>query len=128
MSSQTSALQEPDWNSAPESGRRETQLYSLRRLYQLCDKPPVIVEVGTSRDERPEACNGDGWSTRIWGWYAAQERATSSEQRGRAHTVDIDPEAIEACKRITAEQAGAIEYVVCDSIEFLQNWNTEERG
>ncbi len=74
---------EMDWNSAPEFGRRDTLLYALRRCNQVLDKPAVIVEIGTSRDERPEACDGDGWSTRAWGWYA--------QQTGVRHTPSILP-------------------------------------
>jgi hypothetical protein len=125
----------PDWNSAPEFGRRESILTTLRTAYRMLDKPPLIVEIGTSRNESPAACGSDGWSTRAWGWYAtlgvwrSASGVTGEGDDGAAITcghvitVDIDPNAIEACKRITAEWADVIEYVVSDSLEFFRNYN-----
>jgi hypothetical protein len=52
----------------------------------------------------------------------------ASLTRGRVITVDIDPNAIEACRRITAEWAAVIEYVVSDSLEFFRSFNLAEHG
>jgi len=76
----------PYSQSAPQSGRSSTILSALHLLSRLGTTKLVIVEIGTARDERPEACNGDGWSTCAWGWYAGQTG-------GSVCTVDIDPEA-----------------------------------
>ncbi len=108
-------------NAAPAFGRRETILHTVRRSYQIAEKPPVIVEIGTSRDEQPEACNGDGWSTRAWGWYAQQTG-------GKAYTIDIAPEAIEASKRISSEFRDSINYLADDSLEYLRNWDAVKNG
>ncbi|HLK59011.1 MAG TPA: glycosyltransferase, partial [Chthonomonadaceae bacterium] len=121
MPSKTTSRSVPDWDQAPQFGRRDTLLPALRRLHQLCEEPSCIVEIGSARDERPEACLGDGWSTRAWGWFALQTG-------GRAYTVDIEPEAIAACKRLTAEFAEAITYTTSDSLEFLRTWSLAERG
>ena len=52
---------------------------ALRMLQSLQIEKPCIVEIGTIRDNRETALDGDGWSTVAWGWYA-------SETGGRAVT------------------------------------------
>ena len=111
----------PDWNQSPDFGRRDTLLRTLQRLNQLYSGPVCIVETGTARDERPQARTGDGWSTIAWGWYA-------SEVGGRVVTIDINPEAIAACRRLTAPYAEAIDYIETDSLAFLQQWQQQVHG
>ncbi|MEI7742750.1 MAG: hypothetical protein WCK58_03240 [Chloroflexota bacterium] len=105
----------PDWPNAPSFGRRETLIRALRRLRELTPGPTNIVETGTARNGDWSGCSGDGWSTVAFGWYA-------SETGGRAWTVDIEPGAIETCRRITAAYASSLEYVVSDSVAFLRGW------
>src|SRR5579862_4150970 len=109
------------WDQAPMFGRKTTLLKSLRRLHGLHPASVCIVETGTLRDDRPQACNGDGWSTLAFGWYAAQTG-------GQAYTVDISVDAIAVCKRLTAEVASHLDYVCADSRAFLQAWVQEQRG
>jgi hypothetical protein len=41
---------------------------------------------------------------------------------------DISPEAIETCKRLTADYAANLHYVCAASLAFLREWSIEERG
>src|SRR6266852_4177820 len=108
-----------NWEEAPEFGRRETLLRALRHLYQLYPRHACIVETGTLRNDA--AREGDGWSTVAWGWYCAQTG-------GKAVTVDINPDALAVCRRLTAPYAAALEYVEGDSVAFLRQWSEEQRG
>lgn len=108
-----------DWNNAPEFGRRETLLRTLRHLYQLYPEHACIVETGTLRNEA--AREGDGWSTVAWGWYC-------QETGSKAVTVDTNPDALAVCRRLTASYAAALEYVAADSVAFLRQWSKEQRG
>ncbi|HLK57760.1 MAG TPA: class I SAM-dependent methyltransferase [Chthonomonadaceae bacterium] len=110
-----------NWNEAPAFGRRKTLLATLERLHQLHPGPACIVETGTIRDDRSGACAGDGWSTIAWGWYASQTG-------GKVYTIDIAPQAIETCKRLTVGYAAHLDYVCADSLKFLSQWNTADQG
>src|ERR1051326_3989149 len=92
------SLSAPCWAAAPAFGRRETLLRTLRLLHLLHSESQTIVETGTLRDDRDQARNGDGWSTLAWGWYASQTN-------GRIATIDIDPDAIEVCRKRTQPYA-----------------------
>jgi hypothetical protein len=109
------------WVDAPPFGRRTALLRALRALHAMRPGPATIVETGTIRDGRPQACQSDGWSTLAWGWYAA-------ETGGRAFTVDVSAEALALCRRITAEYAASIEFVQADSVAFLRDWSRERPG
>jgi hypothetical protein len=112
----------PNWNAAPTFGRRSTILRSLATLHS--NRPEggaVLVETGTLRDENPAACSGDGWSTVAWGWFA-------QETHGHAWTVDLNPDAIAACRRLTEPWADSITYVAQDSHAFLAEWDLENDG
>ena len=76
----------PDWNTAPDVGRRATILRALARLHALSAGPICIVEIGTLRDDAPDHRDSDGWSTLAFGWYCRQVG-------GVAYTVDIEPSA-----------------------------------
>jgi predicted O-methyltransferase YrrM len=106
---------EPNWDSAPDFGRRETLLRALRRLYHLQPGPVNIVETGTLRDDSANGRGGDGWSTVALGWYCTQVG-------GRLVTVDIDPANLEVSRRVTAPYASAIEYVCAHSLELFAQW------
>jgi hypothetical protein len=111
-------MKPPDWEQAPEFGRREMLLLALRRLWELRRGPACIVETGTLRNDSPTGRDGDGWSTVAWGWYCACVG-------GRVYTVDCDAGNLEVCRRVTAPYAAAIEYVHSDSVEFLRAWSEE---
>ncbi len=111
-------LAEPDWMEAPESGRRATLVAALRRLWEVHPGPARIVETGTLRDEAPRARESDGWSTLAFGWYAARTG-------GRLTTIDVSEAAMETCRRVTAEYAPAIDYVVGDSVALLDAHSAE---
>ncbi len=104
---------EPDWHTAPPSGRRATLLRAMRRLYELRPGPARIVETRTLRSE--EGRDGDGWSTLAWGWYCSQTGGT-------LYTVDSDPEALAVSRRLSAPYAPWIRYVRSDSVACLHCW------
>jgi hypothetical protein len=54
-----------NWEQAPEFGRRETLLRTLRHLHRWHPRRACVVETGTLRNEA--AREGDGWSTVAWG-------------------------------------------------------------
>src|SRR5690242_3337215 len=60
-----------NWDEAPEFGRRETLLRTLRYLHRLRRGPVTIVETGTLRNDTASGREGDGWSTVAWGWYCS---------------------------------------------------------
>jgi|SRR5208282_4733893 len=72
-----------------------------------------IVETGTSRE--PGNWAGDGQSTVVFGAFAQRYGC-------RLWTCDIEPSYIEAARRSTAQYAAHIEYVVSDSVRFLQDF------
>jgi hypothetical protein len=112
---------EPGWDRAPDFGRRETILRTLRRLHQLHPGPACIIETGTLRNDSPSGLSSDGWSTVAWGWYCLQVG-------GNVYTVDVDSGALEVCRRMTAPYASAVEYIASDSVEFLRQWTKQGRG
>ena len=105
----------PDWNDAPLFGRRRTILATLRRLNKVNPGSVCIVESGTIRDESYIGLHGDGWSTVAWGWYCSQVN-------GRAYTVDADSVALGRSRRITEPFSKSIEYVLSNSVTFLEEW------
>ncbi len=72
----------------------------------------IIVETGTTRmvDDW-----GAGSSTVLFG-------EVVKKYGGLLYTVDIDPKNIETCKNITFPYKQNIEYVVDDSLHFLENY------
>jgi hypothetical protein len=115
-----SSAVEPAWGEALEFGRRETILRALRRLWELHPGPVTIIETGTLRNDSPQGRDGDGWSTVAWGWYASQVG-------GKVYTVDVDAGALAVCHRVTAPYAAVIEYVLADSVAFLEAWSSRVR-
>ena len=113
-------MPEPDWDTAPEFGRRETILRTLRLLWRIHPGACTIVETGTLRSDSAQARDGDGWSTVAWAWYA-------SRTGGRVFTVDLDAGNLDLCRRVTAPWSASVEYVHSDSVEYLRDW-PQERG
>ena len=93
------------------SKRLETMKKALELLEERGGK--IIVETGTIRQENDW---GAGMSTLLWGDYA-------SKHGGHVFTVDINPEAIAVCQKVTDEFKDHINYVTNDSLEFLTNFN-----
>jgi hypothetical protein len=114
------ALRAPDWEAMPETGRRETLLRALQRLWEARPGPAVIVETGTLRSDSPSARSGDGWSTLAWGWYCP-------ETGSRAWTVDVNRDHLEVCRRLTREYAPWLSYTKGDSVGFLAGWGGDGR-
>lgn len=71
-----------------------------------------IVETGTTRNEDDW---GAGMSTTLFGDFCKKYGKTLD-------TVDINAEAIKLCQMITKEYKDVTNYVVGDSVEFLQNY------
>ncbi len=92
------------------SGRYNTFKCALNLFRQ--SKGKTIVETGTTRMKDDW---GAGSSTILFGDYL-------KTYGGKLYTVDIEPKNIETCKEITKEFAENIEYVVDDSIHFLQRF------
>lgn len=104
-----------DWADAPEFGRSATLMPAIDALDMIKSSDVVIVETGTTRGKLGGGVVGDGWATVAFGWYCRK-------YGGEVYTVDILEEAIEECKKITEEYEDVINYIVGDSVEFLQSF------
>jgi predicted O-methyltransferase YrrM len=82
----------------------------------LEQKPLKILEIGTSRDLNPSSHVGDGWSTIYWCEYI-------QKYGGKIITCDIEPEAIENCKKLTKKYTDSvdIEYYLGDGEELIDD-------
>jgi predicted O-methyltransferase YrrM len=89
------------------ASRYPTFRVALNLLYQL----PLhrIVETGTIRRARDYSA---GYSTFVFGHFVKR-------YGGKITTIDIDSRHMNVCKRVTAEFADWIEYVVDDSLHAL---------
>lgn len=87
-------------------------------------KPSVLVETGTSRGRfdinLPSIC-GDGGGSLIFALWCSRNNA-------KLYTVDIDPQCINNCKLNIAALGLSeyVEFVVSDSVEYLQNCELKE--
>ncbi len=72
-----------------------------------------IVETGTLR--AAGNWGGDGQSTLLFGEFAQRYGC-------KLWTCDIDPTSIAVCRELTSDYASHIEYVVCDSVQFLRDF------
>lgn len=100
-----------------QSGRRQTVFEALEYLQKIKSRNPIIVEIGTIRSDLEKHLHHDGWSTYLFGYFAA---ATF----GRVFTVDSSAEAIEICKRVTSPFADWIVYMQSDAAEFLKKFRS----
>jgi len=105
-----------DFTDAPVFGRQEGLIKALRLVHASRSNDIVIVETGTTRGSLGGGVKGDGWATLAWGWYCLK-------YGGSIFTIDCLDEAINNCKDITLEYADNIEYVVGDSVGYLQNFS-----
>jgi hypothetical protein len=85
------------------------ELAEVRRI----GKRPCVVETGTSRSDDWQ---GDGCSSVMFGDFC-------KHYDGRLYTVDISTRAIWACYGSTPMLRDHIEYVVSDSLKFLEWFN-----
>ncbi len=93
-------------------GRNESQKTTLRLVHESFGLKPInIVETGTIRNPTESP---DGWATLAWIHWA---NFTNS----RIWTVDISSDHIQTCRNITKNNS-KIEYVVSDSVKFLQDF------
>lgn len=106
-------MTEPDWSQFPAGGRQATLCRALQRLRELVPGPATIVETGTTRDASEAGRQGDGWSTLAFAWY-------TSETGGWFSTVDASEESIAVAAEVTDFYSDAVDYVVSDSVKFLQ--------
>jgi len=72
-----------------------------------------IIETGTART--PGNWQGDGQSTLIWDWLAAEVNGT------KVISIDINPKAVENAR----EQTNRVKYIVGDSVEKLRTQTTK---
>jgi len=105
----------------PTFGRRQTLIDTMKMLNMVHPGPVSIIETGTLRDDNERGCEGDGWSSVAWAWYCAQTG-------GRLYTIDIDENALSACRRATTEYAPSVDYIHGDSITFLSKWDVAKAG
>ena len=99
----------------PPFGRVQGFTRAMELLERKTD--PVIVEVGTTR--RQGNWLADGYSTPLFGWYAAR-------YGGALVSIDIDPQAAELCRAIFAEfdiPLDRTELVAADGIEYLTDFD-----
>lgn len=89
------------------SKRYPTFRVALNLLYQL--PTHRIVETGTIRKAKDY---GAGYSTYIFGQFVKRYGGTIT-------TIDLNPGNMRVCKRVTAEFAHWIEYIVDDSLHVL---------
>lgn len=73
-----------------------------------------VLELGTSRDIRNDARNGDGWSTL---WWLTHVLCFG----GKITVVDISNESIENCKDLTYGYENYIDYIVDNGEKYLYN-------
>lgn len=96
----------------PASGHRPYFLEALRRLRGLASATSVIVEVGSARSASLDAREADGWSTLVFGWYAAAYGA-------ELHTVDNSRRSLQACRKVAAPYHDHIRFHQKKGEEFL---------
>lgn len=96
--------------NAPESGRRFTMCEAMIALYEshkdYAQITPTILEVGAARNPSDAARESDGWSTRMWAWYAYTFGA-------HVITIDPSPRSIRNAKKIVGRPLG-------DFVTFVQ--------
>lgn len=83
----------------------------LRRL--ACRQRPVILETGTIRQAEDWA--GAGYSTYLWGAYAAA-------RQGTVHSIDVDAGHVEFARAWTRD-FGCVEVHHADSVEWLRQYD-----
>lgn len=93
-------------------GLRDNFFTSLLGAYY--NKSINVLELGTSRDIRNDARNGDGWSTL---WWITHVLCFG----GHITTVDLSAESIENCKKLTQGYEEYIDYYVDNGERYLES-------
>jgi len=107
-----------DFSKMPANGRRATFEATLETLHEKCGGRPVnIVEIGTSRNTIPAAMLADGWSTRVWAWYAAAVG-------GAVTTVDVAETSMASARVICADYHHCVTFVVADGADWLTHYGS----
>ena len=73
-----------------------------------------VLELGTSRDIRNDARNGDGWSTL---WWLTHVLCFG----GHITAIDMSSESIDNCKKLTNGYENYINYIIDDGEKYLNN-------
>ena len=104
------------FEGAPECGRDDNFKKVLELMYSRIreDRKFVILETGTAFDTCKSAWYNDGYSTRIFGWFA-------QKYNGILYTIDNNPQHIETGKKITEKYKSCINYITGDSTKTLHN-------
>ena len=92
------------------AGLRDNFFESLLGSYY--NKSINVLELGTSRDIRNDARNGDGWSTL---WWLTHVLCFG----GHITSIDLNPESIENCKKLTTGYEEYITYIVDNGEKYL---------
>jgi hypothetical protein len=93
------------------TGRNESQIKVYRELHNRFYLNPItIVETGCIRNDK-NSC--DGWGTLCWHQWA---RYTKS----KVYSIDLSKESISASLNVIGNSKH-VNYVLCDSIKYLQN-------
>lgn len=101
--------------SKPPTGRHDSLCRTMEEIHARWGLGPIhIVETGTIRRADDRFRMGDGWATLSWKLWA-------DHTNSRVWTCDLDPHAIETCRRVTGD-SDRITYVVGDSVGFLENF------
>src|SRR4051812_36503117 len=90
------------------SYRYPTMRIALNFLYQL-NRPVSIVETGTVRQVDDW---GAGYSTMIWGEFC-------QHYGGNCTTIDVSPDNMEVCRKVTEPYKDFLRYEVGDSLSVL---------
>lgn len=111
-------IQSKSWFDKKYKDKSSCRYFTFKAALNLLKQTggPNIVETGTTRLKDDW---GAGMSTILFSDFLMTEKVTG----GRLWTVDILPEAITACKGITVTQKEFIEYVVDDSLHFLEHFD-----
>lgn len=93
-------------------GLRDTFFRSLLSSYY--NKSINVLELGTSRDIRNDARNGDGWSTL---WWLTHVLCFG----GHITAIDLSAESIDNCQKLTEHYEEYITYLVDNGEKYLED-------
>lgn len=97
-------------------GRSTSFRTALATLYEKTEGKPVnIVETGCVRSDQEHDLMGDGGSTFVLAQYI-------KIFGGHLTTVDLDPQHIATCEKVTQAFSDVISYRIGDSVDFLDKY------
>ena len=107
------------------NNKKNLRFESFKETFKLCIERNliVLVETGTSRGKTKffffiQYNWKDGMSTPMFAEYA-------KDVGGKLHTCDISRENIEKAKKFTKKYSEFIKFYIQDSVEFLNNFETD---